>query len=98
MIAPADGTYGTTARSLFTGPGYADWDFSIFRNVTIKERQSAQFRAEFFSILNHTIISGPDGNPTHTTVTGFGCARQTPDKQSTNPYLGTGAAREFSWA
>ncbi len=95
MIAPADGTYGNMSPGMFPGPGYADWDFSIFKNMKIKERLSAQFRAEFFNILNHPIIASPDGNPKDTTATGFGCACTTPDQHSTNPYLGTGAAREI---
>ncbi len=95
MFAPADGTYGNMSPNMFPGPGYADWDFSIFKNTRIKERLTAQFRAEFFNILNHTIIFHPDGNPKDTTSAGFGCACQTPDQYSTNPYLGTGAAREI---
>jgi hypothetical protein len=93
MIAPPPNTFGTMARDLLYGPGYADWDFSIFKNTVIKERLTAQFRAEFFNIINHPIYAGPDGNPAH--GSSFGCACQTPDQNSTNPYLGTGAAREL---
>ncbi len=31
-----------------------NWDFSIFKNITIAESKSIQFRGEMFNILNHT--------------------------------------------
>jgi hypothetical protein len=96
MIAPPLGQFGTMARNLFRGPGFADWDFSIFKNWTFKERFGAQFRAEFFNILNHPIYANPSSvgttNPSGST---FGCACETPDTAATNPVLGSGAAREI---
>ena len=93
MVAPAPGTFGTTPRNFFRAPGYADWDFSIFKSTTIKERVTAQFRAEVFNILNHPNYAGTGTSPSATTS--FGCACSTPDQSATNPYLGTGAAREL---
>ena len=49
------------ARNLFYGPHFADWDFSIFKNWKFTERLTAQFRAEFFNILNHPIYANPGG-------------------------------------
>jgi hypothetical protein len=98
MIAPAPGQFGTMARNLFYGPHFADWDFSIFKNWHFKERLTAQFRAEFFNILNHPIYANPGGpissnDPSSPAL--FGCGCETPDVASTNPVLGTGAAREI---
>jgi Carboxypeptidase regulatory-like domain/TonB dependent receptor len=92
MIAPAPGNFGTMARNLFHGPHFANWDFSIFKNTRIKERVTAQFRAEFFNIINHPNYGGVGTNPSAAL---FGCACETPDVAATNPVLGTGAAREI---
>jgi carboxypeptidase family protein len=91
LIAPQTGTYGTAARNLFRDDGFRDWDFSLFKNFTIKERLTAQFRVEVFNILNNTILANP-GNPT---IGGAGslCSCQTPDTAGQNPLLGTGGAR-----
>ncbi len=90
LIAPPPNTFGTEARGMFRGPHYADWDFSIFKNTKIKERLTAQFRAEFFNILNHPILATGSGSVSSST---FGGATQTWDQASTNPVLGTGGAR-----
>jgi hypothetical protein len=96
MIAPAPGNFGTMARNMFYGPHFADWDFSVFKNWKFKERLTAQFRAEFFNILNHPIYANPNSVGTNDPSSGgFGCACETPDVASTNPVLGTGAAREI---
>jgi hypothetical protein len=91
LISPLTGTYGTAARNLFRDDGFRDWDFSLFKNFTIKERLTAQFRVEVFNILNNTILANP-GNPT---IGGAGslCSCQTPDTAGQNPLLGTGGAR-----
>ena len=64
---PATGTFGDVGRNTIQGPGNRDWDFSLFKNFSIKERTKLEFRAEFFNILNHTNFlfakSGPqNGN------------------------------------
>jgi len=95
MIAPPPGQFGTMQRNLFYGPGFADWDFSIFKNWKFKERLTAQFRAEFFNILNHPIYANPSliGNTNPNGSSTFGCACDTPDQAATNPVLGSGGAR-----
>jgi len=91
LIAPPPGAYGTAARNLFRDDGFRNWDFSLFKNFTVKERLTAQFRVEVFNILNNTILANP-GNPT---IGGAGslCSCQTPDTAGQNPLLGTGGAR-----
>jgi hypothetical protein len=49
------GGYNTTT----TGPGLKKFDFSMFKGIKISERFSAQFRAEFFNILNHPNFNSP---------------------------------------
>jgi len=58
--APAAGYIGNARRDSLTGPGYADWDFSLLKSTEITERVHAQFRAEFFNILNHTNLQLPN--------------------------------------
>ncbi len=50
---PKDGTFGTAARGITHRPGFANWDFALFKGGHIIERLNYQFRAEFFNVLNH---------------------------------------------
>ncbi len=42
-----------------TGPGFHRLDFSLFKDFKINSRFSAQFRTEFFNILNHPNFNAP---------------------------------------
>ncbi len=44
------------------GPGYADWDFSAFKNIRVAEGKEFQFRAELFNFLNHPNFHLPDSD------------------------------------
>jgi len=53
---------GNLGRNAVVGPGLSKLDFSIFKNNHIKrisESFNAQFRAEFFNILNRANFSSP---------------------------------------
>jgi len=54
--------FGTAGRNIAQGPGYTDWDFSLFKNIRLAESKQLQFRAEFFNILNHTNFHIPDSD------------------------------------
>ena len=54
--------FGTAGRNIAQGPGYADWDFSAFKNIRMTESKELQFRAEFFNVLNHTNLRLPDSD------------------------------------
>ena len=54
--------FGTAGRNIAQGPGYADWDFSAFKNFLVSEGKEFQFRAEFFNFLNHTNFHLPDSD------------------------------------
>ena len=45
-----------------TGPGLLDLDFSVIKDTRITEKLNAEFRAEFFNILNHTNLGQPVGS------------------------------------
>jgi Carboxypeptidase regulatory-like domain/TonB dependent receptor-like, beta-barrel len=104
LLPPAYGSYGTMGINPFRGPAFYNWDFSITKEMKIKERLTAQFRAEFFNILNHPNLSNPFGGPggdnTYTDPSAaagasFGLRPQTPDVTSSNPVLGSGGPREI---
>ena len=55
------------------GPGFHRLDLSAFKAVQISERVSAQFRAEFFNILNHPNFNAPNfGGNGVTAISGSG--------------------------
>ena len=60
FAAPAYGTVGNVRRDSLVGPGYADWDMSLLKSTALTERVRAQFRAEFFNVLNHTNLQLPN--------------------------------------
>ena len=54
------GTFGNAGRNIIRGPGFQNWDLSIFKNIPINERYRFEFRAELFNIWNHV---NPELNP-----------------------------------
>jgi hypothetical protein len=102
MIPPAAGTFGTMGRNLFRDSGFRDLDMSVTKNWTFGERLTAQFRAEFFNILNHPSFANPyggtsgygPGNFDDPSVPGqLGCGCATPDVAGGNPVVGSGSNR-----
>ena len=57
---PIAGTYGNLGRGVYSGPGLADVDASLFKTTAITERANLQFRAEFFNVLNHANFGTPN--------------------------------------
>jgi hypothetical protein len=53
---------GNAGRNILTGPGITNLDTSLFKNIASRERLHAQFRAEFFNVLNHTNFASPLSN------------------------------------
>ena len=64
------GTFGNLGRGVFNGPGLAEVDLSVLKNIAISERINLQFRAEFFNLLNHVNY----GSPNQTVFTNTGTA------------------------
>jgi hypothetical protein len=69
---PAFGTFGNLGRGTYSGPGLAEVDLSVLKNIALSERVSLQFRAEFFNLMNHTNYASP--NQTVFTNTGSATA------------------------
>src|SRR2546423_8485942 len=56
---------GNLGRNTLIAPGLMNFDFSLFKNNYIKrisDRFNAQFRAEFFNVLNHANFAPPLDN------------------------------------
>lgn len=59
---PALGTFGNAGRNFIHGPGIADWDFELAKDIPIKEQKRIELRGELFNVLNHTqFLNPPDG-------------------------------------
>jgi hypothetical protein len=98
LIPPALGSFGQIGRNIFRDTGFRNWDFSVAKNWTFHERFGAQFRVEFFNILNHPNFANPFGGQNgwahNDPSTGsFGCACATPDVAASNPVIGSGGSR-----
>jgi hypothetical protein len=52
---------GNAGRGILEGPGLVGLDTSLFKTAAISERLKAEFRAEFFNVINHANF-GPVGN------------------------------------
>lgn len=53
---------GNAGRNDVIGPGLVNLDFSLFKNIPIREMLKAQFRAEFFNIINRQNFQSPNDN------------------------------------
>jgi hypothetical protein len=91
---PAAGTQGDLGRDAIYGPGFGSVDFSVFKNIPIRERIHGQFRVEIFNLLNRTNWA----NPTATLTSGtFGELTATKNAASA-PGLGFGEPRNVQLA
>ena len=102
LVPPAYGSYGTMGINPFRGPAFYNWDFSVTKEMKFRERLTAQFRAEFFNVINHPNIANPFGgpggsnmftDPSGTAGVDFGFQPFTPDVVISNPVLGSGGPR-----
>lgn len=64
FVPPAAGTFTTTQRrNSIYHPGFQNWNLAVFKDFGISERQTLQFRAEFFNFPNHPNWSNAETNP-----------------------------------
>jgi hypothetical protein len=104
MIPPPLGTFGTMGRNTFRDSGFRNWDFSFAKNFKLKERLTAQFRGEFFNLLNHPNFANPFGGQNGLAFNDpsspgtFGCGCKTPDGAGANPVIGSGGSRAIQFA
>jgi hypothetical protein len=100
LTPPAYGTFGTVGKNIFLNPNFRAWDMSVQKSWKFKERLTAQFRAEFFNVLNHPLFGQIDSghlanNDPSSMGSPFGAANETPDQAAGNPVLGSGSNRDI---
>jgi len=98
MIPPPLGQFGNMGRNTFIDSGFRNFDFSVAKNFHFGERVHAQFRMEFFNILNHPNFANPYGGQNgfglnDPSAANFGCGCATPDIAAANPAVGSGGPR-----
>ena len=57
---PAARCTATRGSGIITGPGQFNFDISILKTTKIFEKQTLQFRAEFFNAFNHPQFTNPN--------------------------------------
>jgi hypothetical protein len=62
--------FGDAGRNILIGPGILNLDTSLVRNIGGSEKFHAQFRAEFFNVLNHTNFASPVVTTNNTSLFG----------------------------
>jgi hypothetical protein len=60
FVLPAAGTWGNLGRGTYRGPGLANVDVSLFKNVPLTERMNLELRAECFNIQNRANFGTPN--------------------------------------
>ena len=59
FAAPAPGRFGTAGRNSVRGPGFVNYDFSVFRSFPISEGTRLEFRTEFYNLTNTPRFNNP---------------------------------------
>jgi hypothetical protein len=101
--------FGSLGRNSLPGPGYRNFDFSLFKTTPITEHVKIQLRAEGFNIFNHPNLSSPllpsfiadaafNGLDSQGRGIGFLPITVTPDVGIGNPFLGGGGPRNIQLA
>ncbi len=82
FIPPAQiprGFYGTSGRSILSGPASGRTDVAVMKDILIREPLRAQLRGEFFNAFNQVNFSDPNTNLSSTSfgrITGAGSGRE----------------------
>jgi hypothetical protein len=56
------GTFGTSNRRFFHGPGFNNTDFGLSKRTVIHANYAFDLRVEFFNVFNHAQFENPSGN------------------------------------
>jgi hypothetical protein len=84
FLPPQVGSIGLESGvNYLTGPGINDWDISLQKSFSIKERARLQFRIDTFNTFNHTQFGTATGSGINSTLNYASLTNPTP----TNLYL-----------
>jgi hypothetical protein len=76
IFAPPTGlTFGNAGRNFLNNPSRLNFDVSLVKQMKVNERNTVEFRAEAFNLLNHTqfeIYNPGKGNQPNNTLTCYG--------------------------
>ena len=102
LVPPPFGSSGSSGRNLWYDAGFHELDLSVAKLIKFNERFNAQFKADFFNILNTPIFCNPNGiaggansTPGDPSSQPFGAAGSTPDVCASNPEIGSGGPRSI---
>jgi hypothetical protein len=98
FAACAPYTYCNTGRNILRGPGFADLDFSLYKDFKFTESKYLQFRVETFNLFNRVNFASPGGGALGSFVNASGAASVS---EGTPNYMGifaAGPAREIQFA
>jgi hypothetical protein len=62
FVQPGAYLFGNAGRNILEGPGLKNFDLGLSKNTLITERQTLQFRAEFFNAWNNVNFGLPASN------------------------------------
>jgi len=97
FATPATNTWGSIARNSIFGPGYEDFDLSVFKNTKFEVHDfpvNVQFRAEMYNLFNHVNLASPACtqlcNDYFGSGAGFGTSGSTIGSGNYSPGIGPG--------
>jgi hypothetical protein len=64
--------FGNVVKDTLRGPGFTVWNAALTRNFAIFRETGLEFRAEYFDLLNHTVLSNPSTSDPISSSTSFG--------------------------
>jgi hypothetical protein len=77
FTTPAAGTFGNLGRGAIRGPGFRNYNFSLFKNFHVHDRYNVELRGEAYNLTNspHLFapvnnINAPDFGQTYSTLNG----------------------------
>lgn len=79
FAVPGPNRFGTAGRNTIRGPHLSNYDFSLFRGFSFKDRFTLELRGEFYNLTNSPHFSNPNANVSSasfgtitSTLTGYG--------------------------
>ena len=67
--------FGTAPWGVLRGPGYANWDAGLFREVKLPRNKTLQLRVEAFNVLDTPHFNNPGGNVSNLQLNADGTVR-----------------------